>query len=406
MADLCKDALAAYVTALRSNTSSYDRFVGDEPAALSASARRGLDLFRGRAACAECHLLGSAGERAPFRDGKFHNTGVAWLGRPQKEQRGRIEDMLRMNNGFDPEGTLRARLDGDPGRGAHDPRLNATRTFKTPTLRDVARHAPYMHDGALPTLAAVVRHYAGGCGDDAKRDPRLKGFEASDADVADLVAFLESLTSETRPGLAESPWVRRVSWTRLRFVDATGRPLAGLKVTATPAGDLAGKQSGAPEPFVVTTDDAGQVKFNTTPFTHVRLSLADGLALHDGAWVPDTCHETTLVVSTAGTARLALVLPSGLEAPDELRLWRRTARGNIVFLDDFAAQDAPLVQVEPAPWSFVRHGSMKIDGKSAALYTGWCPEGSRKMLFRLAGQEKPQSVELVPDEILSVAVLP
>ena len=93
--------------------------------ALSASARRGLRLFTGRAGCTGCHLGPN------LTDEKFHNTGVAW----------------RSGSPADAGRALVTGLQED--RGA----------FKTPTLRQVAVTPPYMHDGSFPTLASVIEHY-------------------------------------------------------------------------------------------------------------------------------------------------------------------------------------------------------------------------------------------------------
>jgi cytochrome c peroxidase len=69
--------------------------------------------------------------------------------------------------------------------------------FRAPTLRNIALTAPYMHDGSLPTLAAVVTHYASGGRPSTFRDSRVGGFRLAPGENADLVAFLESLTDTT-----------------------------------------------------------------------------------------------------------------------------------------------------------------------------------------------------------------
>jgi hypothetical protein len=305
---------------------------------------------------------------------------------------------------------------GDLGRGALEDKPGMRRAFKTPTLRDVARHPPYMHDGSLSTLEQVVRHYAAGCGDDVERDRRVRGFPATEADVADLVAFLEALTSERQPGRADRAWARRAGVTRLKFVDAEERPLAGLSVTFTPAGEPAGRTAAEPTPFTCVTDDRGRLQFPVSAHTHVKMDLPNGLAVRGGAWLPDTCREATLVVPVGGTARLALVVPPGLEAPETLNLWRiggpqtatRTALVAVpgVGLPLGAAQAGRTVwPVNPEPWRFERQGLVDLGGSRTALYTGWCPHEGRDMLFRLEGQRSAQQVTLQPGETLRVDVV-
>ena len=115
-------ALAAYVRTIQAGDAPYDRYIAGDRPALDAAARRGLALFRGKAGCTGCHV------GPTLSDEDFHNTGVAW-------RTGRLTD----------EG--RAAVTGLPGhRGA----------FKTPTLREVSRTAPYMHGGSFTALADVV----------------------------------------------------------------------------------------------------------------------------------------------------------------------------------------------------------------------------------------------------------
>jgi cytochrome c peroxidase len=106
------------------------RFVNGNRGALSSGQRAGLQLFRGKGNCTACHV------GPTFTDERFHNTGVAW----------RVA-------------TLKSSVPGrfrDDGRFAVTGRLEDRGAFKTPTLRDVARTAPYMHDGSLATLGEVV----------------------------------------------------------------------------------------------------------------------------------------------------------------------------------------------------------------------------------------------------------
>lgn len=149
-------ALAAYVGSLRSGDTPVDRWlVGAGDASLAPQILIGWELFRTRAGCAACHggpLLSDDG---------FHNTGVSW--------------------GADPG---RARVTGRPeDRGR----------FRTPSLRDVAGTAPYMHDGSMATLEEVVDFYDRGGRANPNLDPLLRPLGLTDREREALLAFLRSL---------------------------------------------------------------------------------------------------------------------------------------------------------------------------------------------------------------------
>jgi cytochrome c peroxidase len=155
-------ALAAFLRSLRSGGSPVDRFNAGAAAALSPDADRGAELFAGRAHCSRCHI-------GPlFSDEAFHNTGIAW-------RRGTFQDFGRMAVTGDS---------ADVGR------------FRTPSLRNVARTAPYMHDGSLATLDAVIDFYDAGGRRNPNLDPLLDPLGLSRAEKLHLRAFLEALTSE------------------------------------------------------------------------------------------------------------------------------------------------------------------------------------------------------------------
>ena len=163
-------AIASFERMLISGNSAFDRYeYGGDKTALSPAAIRGLEIFRDKdkGNCATCHTINS--HYALFTDGKFHNTG----------------------EGVDEEGNLT-----DPGRYA-ETKLQADRgAFKTPSLRNVAESAPYMHDGKLKTLEDVVQFYAGGGNSNPYLDKDMKPIHLSARDRADLVEFLKSLSGE------------------------------------------------------------------------------------------------------------------------------------------------------------------------------------------------------------------
>ena len=159
-------ALAAYVRTIQSGSSPFDRYVWGEPTALSPEAQAGLRLFRGRANCSTCHVGPN------FTDEEFHNTGVFWGGQPY-----------------------------DAGRVVVSGVLEDTGKFKTPTLREVARTAPYMHDGSIATLEEVVDFYDRGGNANPFRDRELRPLSLTAEEKGALLAFLESLSGEIREGL-------------------------------------------------------------------------------------------------------------------------------------------------------------------------------------------------------------
>ena len=164
-------ALAAYQRTLIAADSPFDRwFYGKDDDAMPEDAKRGFALFRGKAECAACHRIGE--KQALFHDFRFHDTGISWRNAQGKEDDAR-----------------------DTGREEATGRVWDRFKIKTPTLRNIALTAPYMHDGSIATLEEAVRFYADGGVDHATLSPLIGPIDLSDAEVSDLVAFLENLTS-------------------------------------------------------------------------------------------------------------------------------------------------------------------------------------------------------------------
>lgn len=155
-------ALAAFERTLITNNSPFDRYAAGQVDALTPPQRRGLALFRsGATRCFECHAAPT------FASDTFRIVGVPG---------------------------------DDPGRAGVDP-AGAVGAFKVPTLRNIALSAPYMHNGSLATLADVVEFYAEGGGrahGQTNVDPFVSGFDFSEQEKADLVAFLYALTDESQ----------------------------------------------------------------------------------------------------------------------------------------------------------------------------------------------------------------
>ncbi|MGI9223702.1 MAG: cytochrome-c peroxidase [Woeseiaceae bacterium] len=189
-------ALASYERVLVSGGSPFDRwYYGNDKSALDASARRGFDVFRGKGRCIVCHTV--TPEFALFSDGKFHNTGIGYFAtmRPADTefevllapgQAERVTSDLAETTGTEAFRDLgRYEVTGNP-----DDRWR----YRTPTLRNVALTAPYMHDGSLPTLRAVLLFYNRGGVPNEVLDPLISPLGLSDAEIDDLLAFLKSLT--------------------------------------------------------------------------------------------------------------------------------------------------------------------------------------------------------------------
>lgn len=180
-------AVAAYVASLRSPETPYDRYRAGEPSALSPEARRGLELFEGRAGCSACH------SGALLSDGEFHNLGV-----PTNPEI--FTDPLRhivFRRFFRTLGLGEyRRLAQDPGLYALTQDEEDRGKFRTPSLREVARTGPYMHNGVFASLRELVEFYNAGGGDDPRKDGHLRALGLAAEEVSALVAFLESLSGE------------------------------------------------------------------------------------------------------------------------------------------------------------------------------------------------------------------
>ena len=153
-----RQALSSFVRSILSGNSPFDRFINGDTNALAPDEQAGLKIFRGKGNCTACHV------GPTFTDERTHNTGVAWR-----------------------EGTLT-----DTGAGRGD--------FKTPTLREAARTPPYMHDGSLPTLEAVVEFYDAGGRYNPSLDPEIRPLRLNPDEKRQLVSFLHALSGDVSYG--------------------------------------------------------------------------------------------------------------------------------------------------------------------------------------------------------------
>jgi cytochrome c peroxidase len=150
-------AIATFERTVVSGRAPFDRWISGDESAISEDAKRGFDLFNGKAGCVQCHSAWN------FTDNGFHDVGLE---------------------------------DSDRGRGERLPLEGMQFAFKTPTLRNVDRRAPYMHEGNEQTLGEVIDFYDRG--GDARRkslSPEMVPLHLTALEKTDLLAFLSTLTS-------------------------------------------------------------------------------------------------------------------------------------------------------------------------------------------------------------------
>lgn len=195
-ADHVIKALAAFVRSIVSYRSPLDRrLFADDVSALSPAAQRGMRLFfSARTRCAQCH------------------NGINLGGPVRTSQAPRTTAVLR-NTGLynvDGKGSYPA---GDQGAIEHTHRPADMGAFRIPTLRNIALTAPYMHDGSLPTLDAVLSHYESGGHASVFVSSQVHAFTLTRAERGDLIAFLNALTDDAfvHDARLSDPWHSAIS---------------------------------------------------------------------------------------------------------------------------------------------------------------------------------------------------
>lgn len=165
-AETLGQALASFERTLISNSSAFDKWIQGDTTALSKKAQDGFRIFvdSRKGNCAACHQGGN------FSDEGFHNIGL--------------------------KGSELA--DADKGRFAIKPVKSMQGAFKTPTLRDLAKSAPYFHDGSATTLPAVIEHYLKGGETKANISRDMKELKLNEEEVQALLEFLNSLNSPSQ----------------------------------------------------------------------------------------------------------------------------------------------------------------------------------------------------------------
>jgi cytochrome c peroxidase len=191
-------AIASYERTIISGNSPFDRWYFDkEEKILNDSTRRGFRLFKGKAGCASCHTIQK--NYALFTDDAFHNTGIGWkesLGGDQSKVQVQIAPGLKVPVPSSVIKSVSELSPGDLGRYEVTQDPNDRWRYKTPSLRNVALTAPYMHNGSLGTLIQVVEFYNQGGVNNPLLDPLIRPLGLTKSEKEHIVAFLESLTGD------------------------------------------------------------------------------------------------------------------------------------------------------------------------------------------------------------------
>jgi cytochrome c peroxidase len=165
--DSVVQAISAYERTLYCGDTKLDRHVAGDGSALDDQQKAGLELFIGKAGCHSCHTPPFFSDAFAMEDGAYHNVGVGTAGK----------DPAAVDVG-------RQKISENPSEWA---------AFKTPSLRNVTRSAPYLHDGSIARLEDTVRFMAGGGRQNPGIDPKMVDKHLSDDEIKKLVAFLGSL---------------------------------------------------------------------------------------------------------------------------------------------------------------------------------------------------------------------
>lgn len=191
--DTIAKAIASFERTLLSGDAPFDRFIAGDANAISASAKRGWELFNGKARCISCHAFNAS---SPFfSDFKFHNIGVAAkdVNFNQLARRARqiandpkAIDELALQQGF-----------SELGRYLVTKQVKDVGAFKTSMLRDIELTAPYMHNGSEKTLMDVIKFYDKGGEANANLDGGMRPLKLTDQEKDDLVEFMKTLTSDS-----------------------------------------------------------------------------------------------------------------------------------------------------------------------------------------------------------------
>ncbi len=191
-------AIASYERTLNSANSAFDRwYYGKDKQALDAKAQRGFQLFNGKANCSSCHSI--TRNHALFTDNNNHNTGIGYaeaMGKTDIIQRVQVAPGVYVEVAATVITAVAETKPNDLGRYEVTQKPEDRWKYKTPSLRNVSLTAPYMHNGTFATLQQVVEFYNRGGIANENLDPFIKPLNLTEPEIADLTAFLESLTGD------------------------------------------------------------------------------------------------------------------------------------------------------------------------------------------------------------------
>ncbi len=189
-------ALASYQRTLNSADSPFDRwFYGKQKNALTAEAKRGYQLFVGKAGCAICHQIGK--KSALFTDQKLHNSGLGYddsMNKPQHKMKVQVAPGVFLDVDSSTVTSVAEPKAADLGLYEITQNPADRWKYKTPSLRNVSLTAPYMHNGRFASLQQVLDFYNQGGVKNENLDSLLKPLNLGKAEISDLIAFLQSLT--------------------------------------------------------------------------------------------------------------------------------------------------------------------------------------------------------------------
>lgn len=199
--DHVSKAIASFERSIIAGNSAFDRYYfKDDKTALTEQQQRGFQLFLGQGRCISCHTIEQ--DHALFSDSRFHNIGIG-INAVQQDLPRLTQAFFeaKIRGGDVDKMVLTDKKSSELGRFAVNDSFNDIGAFKTPTLRNIALTAPYMHDGSLKTLKDVVNHYnnggvtPAGAPVNAFLSGGIRPLNLTDVQIDELVAFMDALTS-------------------------------------------------------------------------------------------------------------------------------------------------------------------------------------------------------------------
>jgi cytochrome c peroxidase len=191
-------AIASYERTLNSANSTFDRWhYGKDKKALADKPQQGFKLFTGKAQCSNCHTITS--KYALFTDNDLHNTGIGYaeaMGRSSRTQQVQVAPGVYVDVAADVIQSVSETKANDLGRYEVTQKPEDRWKYKTPSLRNIALTAPYMHNGSLATIKDVVKFYNRGGIANENLDPLMKPLNLTASEIDALTAFLSALTGD------------------------------------------------------------------------------------------------------------------------------------------------------------------------------------------------------------------